>query len=115
MFQLFLNNARFYCFLRTVGKLFPDSVLIQHIGEALGRGAFGVVYKGLNFETGETVAIKRYASIAITQILFECLLFSLSHFVLVKGKSESILRLKFSSSNIFSDCSFVLNDNISLL
>jgi Ras GTPase-activating-like protein IQGAP2/3 len=33
-----------------------------HIGEALGRGAFGVVYKGLNFETGETVAIKRIST-----------------------------------------------------
>lgn len=25
----------------------------------MGKGAFGVVYKGLDFETGETVAIKR--------------------------------------------------------
>lgn len=29
------------------------------MGEAVGKGAFGVVYKGLNFETGESVAIKR--------------------------------------------------------
>src|SRR3989338_4994066 len=29
------------------------------LGEALGRGAFGTVYKGLNVETGTTVAVKR--------------------------------------------------------
>lgn len=27
--------------------------------EAIGRGGFGVVYRGLNIETGLTVAIKR--------------------------------------------------------
>ena len=37
------------------------------IGEALGKGAFGTVYKGLNIETGETVAIKRVELTGIPQ------------------------------------------------
>ncbi len=31
----------------------------QQLGELLGRGAFGRVYKGLNFQTGEVVAVKQ--------------------------------------------------------
>jgi serine/threonine protein kinase len=37
------------------------------MGEALGKGAFGTVYKGLNIETGETVAIKRVELVGIPQ------------------------------------------------
>jgi serine/threonine protein kinase len=37
------------------------------IGEALGKGAFGTVYKGLDIETGETVAIKRVELTGIPQ------------------------------------------------
>ena len=32
---------------------------IQQIGEVLGRGACGKVFKGLNFQTGQLVAIKQ--------------------------------------------------------
>jgi serine/threonine protein kinase len=32
---------------------------VQQLGELLGRGAFGRVYKGLNFQTGEVVAVKQ--------------------------------------------------------
>lgn len=33
--------------------------LSQHIGESIGRGAFGQVYKGLDINTGALVAVKR--------------------------------------------------------
>lgn len=31
----------------------------QQLGDCLGRGAFGQVYRGLNWTTGETVAVKQ--------------------------------------------------------
>jgi serine/threonine protein kinase len=31
----------------------------QQLGDCLGRGAFGSVYRGLNWMTGETVAVKQ--------------------------------------------------------
>lgn len=34
-------------------------LLTQQLGDCLGRGAFGSVYRGLNWTTGETVAVKQ--------------------------------------------------------
>jgi serine/threonine protein kinase len=33
--------------------------LIQRLGECLGKGAFGSVYKAFNWGTGEAVAVKQ--------------------------------------------------------
>ncbi|RUO96324.1 kinase-like domain-containing protein, partial [Jimgerdemannia flammicorona] len=32
---------------------------IQQLGDCIGKGAYGAVYRGLNMTTGETVAIKK--------------------------------------------------------
>lgn len=32
---------------------------LQRLGECLGKGSFGVVYKGLSVETGEVFAVKQ--------------------------------------------------------
>ncbi|CCJ30742.1 unnamed protein product [Pneumocystis jirovecii] len=32
---------------------------VYHLGDCLGKGAFGAVYRGLNLNTGETVAVKQ--------------------------------------------------------
>ncbi|KAL6068784.1 Protein kinase of the Mitotic Exit Network [Balamuthia mandrillaris] len=37
----------------------PESIGPYHVGPVIGRGFFGVVYKALNVETGDFVAIKR--------------------------------------------------------
>lgn len=36
-----------------------EADLLQHLGNIIGRGQFGVVYKALNMSTGQMVAIKR--------------------------------------------------------
>lgn len=33
--------------------------LVQRLGECLGKGAFGSVYKAFNWNTGEAVAVKQ--------------------------------------------------------
>jgi hypothetical protein len=40
--------------------------LSQQFGELLGRGGFGLVYKGMHVHTGETVAIKALPKDVIT-------------------------------------------------
>ena len=50
--------------LKTLGKYVRAT---QHIGESIGKGAFGKVYKGLNTETGQTVAIKQLSLINIAE------------------------------------------------
>jgi serine/threonine protein kinase len=32
---------------------------LQQLGDCIGRGQFGLVYRALNFNTGQTVAVKR--------------------------------------------------------
>lgn len=39
----------------------------QHLGECIGKGAFGKVYKGFNTETGQTVAIKQLSLMNVTE------------------------------------------------
>lgn len=42
-----------------VCALTPASTLLQKLGEKLGQGSFGSVYRALNWTTGETVAVKQ--------------------------------------------------------
>ena len=37
----------------------PGFLAIQRLGECLGKGAFGTVYKAIHWGTGETVAVKQ--------------------------------------------------------
>ncbi|KAG4303187.1 hypothetical protein PCK1_000525 [Pneumocystis canis] len=39
--------------------LYVCSEIYAHLGDCLGKGAFGAVYRGLNLNTGETVAVKQ--------------------------------------------------------
>ena len=36
-----------------------QTVVVQRLGECLGKGAFGSVYKAFNWGTGEAVAVKQ--------------------------------------------------------
>jgi len=39
--------------------LLPCAPCIQRLGDCIGKGAFGSVYKAFNWSTGEAVAIKQ--------------------------------------------------------
>jgi serine/threonine protein kinase len=43
---------------------------MQQLGEQIGKGAFGKVFKGLNVETGQFVAIKRLSRAKIDEEAF---------------------------------------------
>lgn len=44
---------------RSSGMDGADDSSLQQLGDCLGKGAFGSVYRALNWNTGETVAIKQ--------------------------------------------------------
>ena len=48
-----------YVTVRWKRKGHVGSHMIQRLGECLGKGAFGSVYKAFNWGTGEAVAIKQ--------------------------------------------------------
>jgi serine/threonine protein kinase len=39
--------------------IYADEENIQRLGECIGKGAFGAVYKAFNWGTGEAVAVKQ--------------------------------------------------------
>ena len=50
--------------VKSIGKYVGTK---QHLGDCIGKGAFGKVYKGLNTETGQTVAIKQLSLMNVTE------------------------------------------------
>lgn len=60
----FLNDARALLSSRggnttRVVGIYADKGNIQRLGECIGKGAFGAVYKAFNWGTGEAVAVKQ--------------------------------------------------------
>src|ERR1700749_2552532 len=76
---------------------FHDSLMffLQQLGNCIGRGQFGTVYRALNLNTGQTVAVKRISLAGlsdpeITQLMNEVeLLERLSHPSIVKYEGMS--------------------------
>jgi len=63
------SNTRSVLSSPSVSTRHPKSVLSDKymLGEELGRGAYGQVYKGLDTRTGDTVAIKQMSLSGISQ------------------------------------------------
>lgn len=62
----------FLCLMLTVGfhlwgLCFSESRLAQMLGDEIGKGAYGRVYKGLDLENGDFVAIKQVSLENIAQ------------------------------------------------
>lgn len=53
--------------------------LSQQLGDCLGKGAFGSVYRALNWGTGETVAIKQVRLADLPKTELKSMMVSISH------------------------------------
>ena len=70
--------------------------LLQQLGDCLGKGAFGSVYRALNWDSGETVAIKqiRLENLPKTELKTIMLEIDLLKNLNVRGTSYFIQTLK---------------------
>eukprot|EP00164_Ancoracysta_twista_P003180 GFYU01004243.1.p1 GENE.GFYU01004243.1~~GFYU01004243.1.p1 ORF type:complete len:1033 (+),score=320.77 GFYU01004243.1:301-3399(+) len=68
----------------------PRSVGVYQLGESIGKGAYGVVYKGLNIQNGDFVAIKQMSLHNVPKEEFEGIMMEIK--LLKNLKAENIVK-----------------------
>ena len=53
--------------------------MLQQLGECLGKGAFGAVYRAFNWGTGEAVAIKQVRAANLQKSEMKVIMVNLNH------------------------------------